>query len=104
MRKVTVPIKGQIIRNETSEGKSIETMLKNKAEGENIEVGGKTLLYTERKEGVVPLTNIRTDRFELAMGALDTVERSRIAKRDRPGDVKKEDPSKPTGGTEPTQA
>lgn len=58
-------------------------MLADKMEGEAIELGGKALLYTERKDGVLPLTNIRSDRFEIAMEAIDSVERSRVARRDK---------------------
>ncbi|QCS36883.1 hypothetical protein [Tortoise microvirus 19] len=103
MRKVTVSFKSKIKRNETSEGKSIERMLSDKAEGELIELGGKALLYTERKDGVVPITNIRSDRMELAMEALDTVERTRIARRDAPAKVEEVaqggKPSETTQGT-----
>lgn len=82
MRKVKLPRTGLIKRNETYEAKSIEQMLADKMAGETIELGGKALLYTDRKDGVLPETNIRSDRFELAQDALDTVERTRRAKRD----------------------
>lgn len=40
------------------------------------------LIYTERKEGVLAETNIRTDRFEVAQQAMDAVSRSYAAKRE----------------------
>lgn len=105
MRKVKVSYKGVIRRNKTVEAKSIEQMLADKIEGEAIELGGKALLYTERKDGVLPLTNIRTDRFDIAMEAIDTVERSRVARRDKPVSEKtKEDSGKGGKPTESTQA
>lgn len=71
---------GIIKRNTSYEAESIEQMLRKAKEGESIELGGKELLYTEKKDGVLPITNIRTDKFDLAMEALDTVERTRAVK------------------------
>lgn len=42
---------------------------------------GAPIIYTERKDGVQPSFNIRTDRFEVAVDAMDAVNRSKIAKR-----------------------
>ena len=39
-------------------------------------------IFTERKDGVLPQTDIRTDRFDIALEAMDKVNRSNIAKRD----------------------
>ena len=40
------------------------------------------MLYTERKEGVRASTNIRTDRFEIAVEAADKIAKSCQARRD----------------------
>ena len=40
------------------------------------------LIYTERKKGVQPEYNIRTDRFEIALEAMDKVSSSMQAKRE----------------------
>lgn len=40
------------------------------------------IIYTERKHGVQPEYNIRTDRFEIALEAMDKVSRSYQAKRE----------------------
>lgn len=85
MRKKYVSEKGIFHRNKTYEGKSIEQQIAERMEGENIELGGKSLLYTERKDGVLPETNIRTDRMDLAMMAYDTVTKTHRAKRDGVG-------------------
>lgn len=69
-----------INRNESFEAESIEQMLRKAKEGESIELGGKELLYTEKKDGVLPATNIRADKWEIAQEALDTVERTRAVK------------------------
>ena len=40
------------------------------------------IIYTERKKGVQPEYNIRTDRFEVALEAMDKVSASYQAKRE----------------------
>lgn len=40
------------------------------------------LIYTERKEGVLPQYDIRTDRFEVAIDAMDKVAKTHKAKRE----------------------
>ena len=40
------------------------------------------LVYTERKDGVLPAYDIRTDRFELAVEATDKIAKSYLAKRE----------------------
>ena len=65
------------------EGESLETkvsrMVKNK---EPINAEGIGMIYTERKKGVLPETNVRTDRWEIATDAMGVVEKSHKAKRD----------------------
>ena len=55
------------------------------------------IIYTEKKDGVLPAYNIRTDRFDLAIDAMDKIEMERIAKKNQitANDV----PSKLEGGT-----
>lgn len=43
---------------------------------------GAPLIYQERSEGVQPGHDIRTDRFEVAIEAMDKVSRSHKAKRE----------------------
>lgn len=68
------------VNGETLESK-IERIVNNK---EPIGQGNDTapIIYTERKEGVRASTNIRTDRFEIAVEAADKVARSYKAKRE----------------------
>lgn len=42
---------------------------------------GSPAIYTERKDGVMPSYNIRTDRWDVAIEAMDKVSQSHIAKR-----------------------
>ncbi|AXH74376.1 MAG: hypothetical protein [Microviridae sp.] len=39
------------------------------------------LIYTERKDGVLPGYDIRTDRFDVAIEAMDGISRSNTARR-----------------------
>ena len=63
------------------------------------------LVYTERKDGVLPAYDIRTDRFELAVEATDKIAKSYLAKREerlqeRKVDLKKDTGSESTQGTD----
>ena len=42
---------------------------------------GAPLLYTERKDGVDPGYNPRTDKWEIATDAMDKASKSKLAKR-----------------------
>lgn len=63
------------------EGEDIETkvarVVDNKEPIEQIS----PIIYTERKDGVLPQYDIRTDRFEVAQTAMDKVSKMRITKR-----------------------
>lgn len=39
------------------------------------------MIYTERKDGVLPQYDIRTDRFEIAQNAMNKITATEIAKR-----------------------
>lgn len=70
-----------IFQNESVEGEMLETELKRIiAEGQPIE-NVSPQIYTERKDGIQPLYDIRTDRFELAVEAMDKVSATHLAKR-----------------------
>ncbi|AXH76376.1 MAG: hypothetical protein [Microviridae sp.] len=90
-------LKGIVSYQGESIEKKVERILVNK---EPIKDGA-PLIFTERKDGVLPSYNIRTDRFEVAVDAMDKVTKSKIAKRDaKVVDMKGKDF---TGG-EPLQA
>lgn len=42
---------------------------------------GAPLIYTDRKDGVDPAHNIRTDRWDLALDMTDSITKQAIAKR-----------------------
>lgn len=64
-------------KGETIEGK-VQRIMSNK---EPIRDGA-PLIYTDRSEGVLPAYDIRTDRFDVAVEAMDKVTRSKLAKRE----------------------
>lgn len=72
---------GRIIRTAEKDGISIEeTIRKALHSKEPIEATAK-ISYSERKDGVLPQFDIRTDRFEYARTALDRVHASSAAAR-----------------------
>lgn len=65
------------------EGESIERQIERLlTSGEKIE-SISPLMYTERKEGVLPETNIRSDKMLIAQHAMGKVSKSYIAKREQ---------------------
>ena len=71
--------------NNSLEGESIECKVcRIVNNGEPISDGA-PLIYTERKAGVKEEYNIRTDRFDIALKAMDYVTASNRAKRDNFG-------------------
>lgn len=83
------------------EGEDIETKIEriidNKEPIEQIS----PIIYTERKDGVLPQYDIRTDRFEVAQTAMDKVSKMRITKRMERinGEAKTDAPETPSAET-----
>lgn len=66
--------------NESVEGRSIEERMRETTlNGQPIESAA-PLLYTDKKDGVLPEYDIRTDRWDIAQATVDKVVRSQIAK------------------------
>lgn len=57
---------------------------------------GAPIIYTDRKDGVDPLHNIRTDRFELAIEATQHITQNGLAKRDANQKLRTQGTEKPT--------
>lgn len=102
MKRISTYSKNKISRNESYEAKSIEKQLQAVMAGEQIEMGGRQLIYTERAEGVKPETNIRSDRFKIAQDATEYVNKTNIAKREA-FDKAKEGTKRETSAGESTQ-
>lgn len=63
------------------EGESIEEMLRRALINKEPIKGQAKLTYNDRKDGVLPQHDIRTDRFEVAMLATDKIHATEAAKR-----------------------
>ena len=73
MKKVKIPTINNFGEIITKEGEYIEEKVRRITEnGEPIEDGA-PIIYTERKDGVNPAYNIRTDRWEIAQDAMEQV-------------------------------
>ena len=67
--------------NDSVEGESIERKIERLIENNEPISDSAPIIYTERKDGVLPQYDVRTDRFELAIDAMDTVSKTHVAKR-----------------------
>lgn len=69
--------------NDSMEGETLESKIERKiSNGEPMNEPGVGLLFTERSKGVLPETNIRTDRFEIAIEGTDRIQKSYQARRE----------------------
>lgn len=88
---------------ERVEGETIEMKIRRIVNnGEKIKDGAPEI-FTERKEGVKPGYNIRTDRFEIAVDAMDKITRSKAAYRDNAAKMEVVKDDNKDGTAEPTQ-
>lgn len=65
---------------ESFEGESIEKKVTKLIENNEPITDGAPIIYTEKKEGVLPQFDIRTDKWEIAQSAMDLANASKIAK------------------------
>ena len=72
---------GSLQINNSYEGETIEMKVRRITENKEPITDGAPVIYTDRKDGTKPEFNIRTDRFDVALDAMDYVNRSRTAKR-----------------------
>jgi hypothetical protein len=92
--------KTDISLNQSTEGESIEQKIERVTQNKEPIKDGAPLVYTDRKDGVLAGYNIRTDRFDVAIDAMDVVQKSINAKREHKANLKV---VKDDGGAEPTQ-
>ena len=67
--------------NECVEGEYLETRLERIIEGKEPITEGTPLIFTERKDGVQPQYDIRTDKWEIAVAASDVIDKTYKAQR-----------------------
>lgn len=65
---------------EPYEGESIEMKVSKLIENNEPITDGAPIIYTEKKDGVLPQYDIRTDKWEIAQSAMDLANASKIAK------------------------
>lgn len=106
MYKVKPMAKSSILSPISYEGETIEDKINRIVNNKEPIKDGAPLIYSERKDGVRPEYNIRTDRFEIAIDAMDAVSATHKAKREQriKGEGKIVDMKKNNdGGAEPLQ-
>ena len=77
----TPPTKTTLNINDSFEGETIEKRVERIMNNSEPITDGAPTIYTQRKDGVDPMHNIRTDRFELALDSTDQITASDLAKR-----------------------
>lgn len=94
--------KTKIICKVAYEGESIEQKVSRILNNKEPITDGAPITYTARKDGVNPQYDIRTDRWELAVDAMDNVQKAFIARRE--GKVVEMPKKEGNGGAEPIPA
>lgn len=89
-------VQNNLTVNESAEGETLEQQIERMISNKEPITNADALMYTERKDGVRPETNIRTDRFEIAIEATDKIQRSYSARREERQKLKEQE----NGGTE----
>lgn len=86
---------------ETYEAETIEEKVTRIIDNKEPITDGAPIVYTERKDGVIPAYDVRTDRWEIALNAMAAVNATKLAKskeylkktEDKKGDTTKTDVS-----------
>lgn len=93
MKRKIVNQKTNLKGVETFEGESIEQKVERIVSNNEPIKDGAPLIYTEKKDGVQPSYDIRTDRWNVALDAYDKIDKARTAKS-------KDTPTSEKGGNE----
>lgn len=89
--------------NNSVEGETIEMKIERIVNNKEPITDGAPIVYSERNEGVVAAYDIRTDRWEVAIDAMDKVAATHKAKREERAKILKESKNKKDGTAESTQ-
>lgn len=68
---------------EEYEGETIEKKVRRVVENNEPIGDGAEVCYTEKKDGVRPEFDVRTDKWDIALNAMDAVNKSKIAKSEQ---------------------
>lgn len=93
--------RGTILRKSETEGETIEQKMARIITNNEPITDGAPIIYMERKDGIIPDYDVRTDRWDHAITAMDVNTKTKLAQRDkRQADIKKSDKAEPTPGTD----
>lgn len=81
MKRFKICDKTMIELNDSIEGETIEQKVMRITENNEPITDGAPIIFTARKDGVLPAYDIRTDRFEVAIEGMDYVAKSNFARR-----------------------
>ena len=82
MHKYSKPTTTSIKINKGYEGETIEAKMHRIINNKEPIKDGAPRIYTNRKDGVLPAHDIRADKMDIAVEAMDKVHKDRIAKRE----------------------
>jgi len=77
------PQKTTLKRNTSYQGETLEKKINRIVNNKEPIKDGAPIIYTERKDGVRPEYNIKTDRWEEALTAMDMVNKDKLAQREK---------------------
>ncbi|AXH75641.1 MAG: hypothetical protein [Microviridae sp.] len=110
MYRNTKALTGSLKINTSYQGETIEQKINRITNNKEPITDGAPLIYTNRSEGTRPEYDVRTDRFEIAVEAMDKVTKAKLAKREqnmgekaKEGMDKEAKTNKEIGGAEPIQ-
>ena len=98
MYKLSINYKTQFNLPSLKEGELLETKVQRITTNKEPIKDGAPTIYTERKEGVLAGYNIRTDRWDVALNAMNAVNKSKITKNKNW--LKNDETNKTDGNTE----
>lgn len=93
--------KTDLIVNQSTEGETLEQKIERILDNKEPIKDGAPLIYTDRKDGVQAGYNIKTDRWEVAIDAMDKVAKEVAARRENKAtmNVVKDNGVEPIQGT-----
>ena len=74
---------GKLKINDSYAGETLEAKIRRIVNNKEPIEDGAPIIYTDRKDGVQKAYDIRTDRFEVAVDAMDKVHKTEIARREQ---------------------
>ena len=81
MKQFKIKDRTMIELNDSIEGETIEQKVMRITENNEPITDGAPIIFTARKDGVLPAYDVRTDRFEIAIDGMDYVAKSNLARR-----------------------